>query len=151
MDILYKAKLKNKDAWIEGFYCNKKDTTYCFTEDYERFPVETHHYIIRDEMTDWGLPNEFRAYEINPDTLCRFTGVTDKNDIQVFENNIVKTQYGRLCIVIWFSSDSHCGFDLKPICTSENLKLEPPSEYFLWSKSELEVVGNIFDNPELLK
>lgn len=88
-ELLYKAKLKNKDCWIKGFYCCRKKTTYCFTEDYEKFPVKTLHYIIRDEMTDWGLPNEFRFYEIDPDTLCVFTGMTDKNGNKIWENDIL--------------------------------------------------------------
>lgn len=150
-ELLYKAKLKNKDRWIEGFYCCRKETTYCFKEDYEKFPVKTLYYIICDEMTDWGLPNEFRLYEVDPTTLCQFTGHYDKNGNKIYENDIVKTQYGRLCKVIWFTSDSHCGFDLEPICATENLKLKPPSECFLWNKEALEVVGNVFDNPELLE
>ena len=65
---LCKAKLLNSDEWIEGYYASRKDTTYCFKEDYENHPVKIHHYILRDEMTDWGLPNELRAYEIDVNT-----------------------------------------------------------------------------------
>ena len=49
---LCKAKLLNSDEWIEGYYASRKDTTYCFKEDYENHPVKTHHYILIDEMTD---------------------------------------------------------------------------------------------------
>lgn len=37
-------------------------TTDAFAEDYEKKPVETKHYIVADEMTDWGLPNKLVCY-----------------------------------------------------------------------------------------
>ena len=52
---------------------------------------------------------------------------------------------GRLCCVVWFSSPSHQGFDLKPI----ECKNPPPTQWDLWK--DLEVVGNVFDNHELLE
>ena len=70
-EILFKAKLKDwqtnpkHNKWVEGFYCNKQETTYCFESDYEKFPVKTQHYIIQERMLDWGLPNEFRLIENN--------------------------------------------------------------------------------------
>lgn len=66
---LYKAKIKNTDKYITGaYYCYPK-TTYCFTEDYDKFPIENEHVIITHHMTDWGLPNEIRAYKIDVNTL----------------------------------------------------------------------------------
>lgn len=152
MEGLYRAKTyKNNNSWVDGFYANRKETTYCFTEDYERCPVRKMHFIIKEYMTDWGLPNEFKCIQINPSTLCRFTGKFDRNGKPIYEHDIVKTQYGRLCMVEWFDSDSYCGFDLIPINTKENLDKKPPSEYFLWFQRDIEVVGNIFDNESLLK
>lgn len=34
-EILFKAKLKTNDRWIEGFYCSMRETTYCIKEDYD--------------------------------------------------------------------------------------------------------------------
>jgi hypothetical protein len=41
-------------------------------------------------MTDWGLPNEFKLYEIDPDTLCQFTNLTDWHKNKIWENDIVE-------------------------------------------------------------
>ncbi len=64
-DILFRAKLKDTNYWAEGFYCSMRETTYCCEEDYKRHPVPLHHLIAVDEMTDWGMPNRLRLYEIN--------------------------------------------------------------------------------------
>ena len=128
-EVLFKAKLKDwktnpqQNKWVEGYYLSRKETTYCFTEDYERNPVKTLHYIAVDSMTDWGLPNEFRCYEIDPDTLCQFTGVFDKNGNKIWENDIIK------------KVDSNAfGYHRERIC-----------------EVLFEVIGNNFDNPELLE
>lgn len=89
--------------------------------------------------------------EVWPTTVGRFTGLVDKNDRLIFEGDIVKTKYGRLCIVAWHSSPIHNGWDLKAVSTIDNiLHTKPPTEYDLYAKYNLEVVGNVYDNPELL-
>lgn len=71
--------------------------------------------------------------------------------MHIFEGDIVRTKYGRLCIIIWFSNNSFTGWDLKPILTQENLDNDPPDEYDLFLPENLEVIGNVHSNPELLK
>ena len=68
---------------------------------------------------------------------------------KIFEGDIVRTKYGRLGKVIWFKPQI-C-FDLIPINTLENIKRKAPDQYDLWRSYNLEVVGNEFDNPELME
>ena len=57
--IKFKAKHKdwktkpNYNRWICGFYLSRAETTYCFSEDYEKNPVPTLHFIAEETMTDW--------------------------------------------------------------------------------------------------
>lgn len=133
--ILFRAKRIDNGKWIEGYYIQ----------------AEGKHFIIKYGMICGN--NDFLSMddeysEIDPATLSQFTGMYDKNGKHIFENDIVKTQYGRLCVVKWHSSDSHCGWDLEPIMTRENLDLKPPS-VFLFCSSDNEVIGNVFDKGEL--
>ena len=169
-EVLFKAKLKDwktnpqQNKWVEGYYLSRKETTYCFTEDYERNPVKTLHYIAVDSMTDWGLPNKFRCYEIDPDTLCQYTYQNDVNGNKIWENDICVdkeeeitylvtyseewskfelTEYGMIGQLMEYGWDETAGGFGEVSCEGfiNYLKL---SEWFI-------AVGNKFDNPELLK
>lgn len=74
---LVKAKWLKTGEWVEGYYCRISETTYCTIGNVP--PVPVHHYILHETMTDWGLPNRFLQYEVNPDTICQCTGIKDKN------------------------------------------------------------------------
>lgn len=156
-DILFKAKDKDDKKWYEGYYVLLHDTTYCCmpsdntTEAKRLNDKNTHHYIIFEQMTDWGLPNRHLRAEILPETLCRCTGLTDKNGKKIWENDIVgfldASQYDNgysehYCIgqVVW---------DEETISFQVTERLSCESYEAL--DGECEVIGNIFDNPELLE
>lgn len=109
-EILFRAKLKdwktnpNHNRWVHGFYLKRKETTYCFSEDYEKYPVKTLHFIAEECMTDWGLPNDFRLYEIDPDTLCQYTGANDKENNMIWENDCL----GHRLNIVEYMRDGFC-------------------------------------------
>lgn len=74
----FRAKLKDRKQWIEGFYCRINETTYCTTDDYQKEPVKVQHLIATERSTDWGMPNQIAFYEIDPATLCQYTGIRKK-------------------------------------------------------------------------
>lgn len=173
-EVLFRAKLKDwktnpeHNRWVEGFYLKRKETTYCFAEDYEKYPVKILHFIAEECMTDWGMPNDFRLYEIDPDTLCQFVGWNDNHKTKIFENDIVemvsspKRSYKYL---IWWNREMslmdavpldgidfnehdywnghYPNFHYETFCTM----LQDPWGDF----SDVKVIGNIIDNPELVK
>lgn len=88
--------------------------------------------------------------EVDSATVGQFTGLTDKNGTRIYDGDIVATKYGRLCIVEWFDSPQYQGWDLRSILNAKNIRLRAPSEIDLWQSENLEIVGNIHDNPKML-
>lgn len=132
--ILFKAKCMDDDKrWVAGnlIHCTKY-----YGNDVDDY------FILEVGEFDYDYYDE---YKVIPETIRQYTGLTDKNGFMIWENDIVKTKYGRLCEVVWFSSPSYCGWDLRPL----ESKHKAPDQYDLWL--HLEVVGNIFDNKAFLE
>lgn len=55
---IIKAIDKDTGKEVQGFYFEYPETSYCFTEDYEKSPVEMIPCVVFYTMTDWGLPNK---------------------------------------------------------------------------------------------
>lgn len=72
--------------------------------------------------------------------LMQYTGLKDKNGKEIYEGDIVKTFKGEICIVEY----NYNGFGLKVIDKSK------PYGWVDFIEYQLEVIGNIYDNPELL-
>lgn len=79
-------------------------------------------------------------------TIGQFTGLTDKNGKKIFDGDIVKTKFGRLCKVIFFTSDCFCGVDFVAL----NSDHKPPTSHDLYRSDNLEIVGNIYDNKDMV-
>lgn len=130
-EVLFKAKRRDNQEWIVGYYCKYGDN----------------HCII--EPTEFGLA---KGVGIIPETLCEFTELHDKNGKRIWENDIVKTKFGRLCKVVWRQTQCFVGWDFD-VCDFDfgvNDFSKPPSSWDLYSPKNLEVVGIFIDNPELL-
>ena len=128
-EILFKAKRKDNGEWVEGlpgYDINGKITE-----------IEVYKKVF-----------DCRIYEIDPNTLCQYTGLTDKNDKKIWENDILKAHLDEsypqditYAKIIW----SKCRFCINENHSSNIETLEKrDAEYF-------EVCGNIFDNPDLLE
>ena len=81
---------------------------------------------------------------IDPETVGQFTGRYDKNDKEIFERDIVvnKNIHGKKWIVEYRTDSEYVGFVLKEIGTNGI------SLFTSWN--DIEVIGNIHDNKELL-
>ena len=159
-DILFRAKLKDTNYWAEGFYCSMRETTYCCEEDYKRHPVPLHHLIAVDEMTDWGLPNRLRLYEINPETLCQYTGLCDKNGKKIFEGDILRGfqypfcydgEYNYYAEIIFVNCSFMTYTHKNPLSYVVGISDGNTELMECWVSEDWEVIGNIYDNPELLE
>lgn len=141
-EILFKAKRKDwrnlpkGEWWVEGYYVKYQPCASISEYVYGIVPAYASAlYII----------------EIDPTTLCQYTGLKDKNEKKIWENDIVKTSK--------FGQDdgnghNHAGFDMFSVKWDNGgfTLLNQWRRFNLrQDKEEYKVIGNIFDNPELLE
>lgn len=127
-ELLFKAKRKDTGEWVEGnLIINEQDGTayigYIFS--------------VRD-----GVIEDFDLVEVDPKTLCRYTGLNDKNDQRIWENDIFKFDaYGNHYVGFVVIEKGNTGIKCKNICPFLDNVIE---------KRNADRIGNIFDNKELL-
>ena len=132
-DILFRAKrekwieLPKEEWWIEGLPS----------------------YDIDGNMTEFEVYKGFASCEfvgIDPETICEYTGLTDKNGRRIFEGDILLAHFDdQYPEDITYAKVTWNGFSW---CTRESTKDDVMSEF---DCNTFEVCGNIFDNPELVK
>lgn len=124
---LYRAKRTDNGEWVEGFYVL----------------IDNHHYIYTGNLCNGGLYVVAERFEIDIATLCACTGLKDKNGKLIFEHDIIKCK-GIITAVSW---------DTKYASWVLTRKGWIYHHFFGESQDpeECEVIGNIFDNPELLE
>ena len=93
----------------------------------------------------YGTPRVRIIYSVIPETVGQFTGATDKNGKKIFEGDIVRVNRSEVPLIVEYS-ECNCGF----YADSRS------DDYFSISVLnrdlvDLEVIGNIYDNPELLE
>lgn len=125
---LHKAKRTDNGEWVQGYLVyDKRDKMY-------RIITE----INYSTGTCLAADN---APRVDSSTICRCTGLKDKNGKLIWENDIVKINNSKVNVLITFR-------DFEIICTIPNEKYY---KHRLEYDTEYEVVGNIFDNKELLE
>ena len=133
---LYRAKRTDNGEWVEGFYAvtiDKKGLT-------------QHNILIADNDLLY-----FKWRVVDQSTICQCTGLKDKNGKLIWENDIVaywdsySTESGLAeadCIgkVVW--DDETISFQVTNRLSAESYEV---------LGDECSVIGNVFDNPELLE
>lgn len=134
---LSKAKRKDNGEWVQGVPFEIEGKTVILINDTENL-LRTHY--LEENM--WT--SEIYAIEVDPSTICQCTGLKDKNGKLIWENDVVsycdctKEDY-----VIAWEQNKACFEYQEYSCSMMN--------FDELSGCEVEVIGNIFDNPELLE
>lgn len=76
-----------------------------------------------------------------------FTGLLDKNGKEIYEGDILTDCYKRILEVVWRNN----GFQFKSLCQTNFLYAEMNHWFSFDFADKPEVIGNIYENPELLK
>lgn len=78
--------------------------------------------------------------EVNPDTVGQYVGVRDKNGKEVYEGDLLKDDNGKLYKIVWGCDLLWLAKTNETHCNCYGPKVAERSE----------IVGNIYDNPELI-
>ena len=136
-DYLFRGKRIDNGEWVEGSLC---------LEYYQRYGVV----MI--------APSEDEIFKVDPSTVGQYTGMTDKNGKKIFEGDILS---------IAQNSDGMGQYYYPPIPYPAHVVVRwdlcswmweviGKDKYYLsfpdaWCHYDCEVIGNIYDNPELLE
>ena len=153
-EILFKAKRKDNGEWVKGAVLPAWNGAYIATSFLEG---------------DSDEPLIVAAYEVVPETVCQYTGLTDRDGKKIWENDILrghgndddlaKVVFGEFNVIdveTYGKVDRVIGWHTKVIETDVLSKCKPfclpmPLTDFYIKRCEYEVVKNAFDNPELLE
>lgn len=120
-EILFKAKRVDNGEWVEGLLWKKK------YNDGNRIFISC--FPDKDDNEE--------VYVVCHETVSQFTGLRDKHGKRIWENDIVKAP---------IYHDIGC----YPYTETKIVVVKIPEIYRMSIDGEFEVIGNLFDNPELL-
>ena len=121
---LYRAKRTDNVEWVIGNLIDSPDGRNAISET----------------SGDWGL------HEVDQSTICQCTGLRDKNGKLIWENDIVNCFKAECCGKISWN-ESEAGFYFDVLLEDGTYEEEHIYDY----ADCMDVIGNIFDNPELLE
>lgn len=127
---LFRGKRIDNGGWVCGYIARYGHTG---REKY---------YIIPSYASD------LYSFLIDKNTICQCTGLKDKNGKLIWENDIVRDEHGNFYKAFWQNNY----YQFSWVCVKTDV-FSIGAKWDLWSiKSfEIEVIGNTFDNPELLE
>lgn len=142
-EILFRGKDKYNGEWIEGYYYLSRSK---YAGD-KSFVSEVHTITtgIREVSGAYGEHSETIKSSVIPETVGQYTGLTDKNGTKIFEGDILKFSYNendkepKFYSVEWKKDRACFGY------------AETADKMIEVDCLHCEVIGNIHDNPELLK
>ena len=99
-------------------------------------------------------PKENGIFEVEPSTICQYTRLKDKNGKLIWENDIVDGHIKRgaafrSCVVLW--NECKARFDIRAVDCNFPMTLDECVDDISVDGLDYEVLGNKFDNPELLE
>lgn len=142
-EILFKAKRKEwrtlpkEQWWVEGYYLNI---------------AEINHFICTGKIKLNGAIKGIIApemYAIDINTICQYTGLTDKHGQKIWENDICDRKEKYPEIVTYNKGDWQ--LDYSYVFGKEIHHDACNLGFYVYERNCVEVIGNIFDNPELLE
>lgn len=148
-EILFRGKRVDNGEWVEGSLLKgKKGDADCAII----VPKEELQAIGLDFCGECNRPYD-KSFEVFPETVGEYTGLTDKNGKKIFEGDILQDKFGQIKIVDYCNEwGAFRTCFVKALNDEGKMVATVGGASFvgtIWRKYE--VIGNIHDNPELLE
>ena len=130
-EVLFRGKRTDNGEWVEGILFNAKEDTFIIPHgnEYSYDPIE-------------GLAFDVYGCKVDPETVGQYTGLTDKNGVRIFEGDILKA-FGYNYVIMWDS--------IRAMYYLRDPVYRVTSDFYNYCGRDLSVIGNIHDNPDILK
>lgn len=152
-EIKFRGKMIPENEWIFGTILRIPAPPVCFGKS------ETDKYYIQFPdpryMPDWNMPYKMVQGEVNPDTIGQYTGLHDKNGKEIYEGDIVLYEDWEMAYE-GGGNDSFINKGIVEYCEDNccynvtERQTVDITDVLYKDNEDLEVIGNIYDNPELL-
>ena len=130
--IMREIKFRGKDLetgkWVYGYYCDTADG-------------DTPHHIYLGGY----------EYAVDPETVGQYTSLHDKNGIEIYEGDKIKVHY----VGVVYDNSSRSGVSdvdsWRTVIVDDIRKINNIIDKGNYGANEIEVIGNIYENPEMLE
>lgn len=108
---------------------------------------------VTDKGTEYFIvQNDFSFISVDPDTVGQYTGLEDRNGKEIYEGDVLIGD-GTIKFLVQYSEPKHsfCMTSIEDMNALPDFDSSFMIRNVWWERYRKTIIGNIYDNPELVK